>query len=50
MPDGGTEVLLFAKDPSSEWPTPFIFKSPVTLPAGTELYVTGTVRLTVNCY
>jgi len=49
-PDGGTEVLLFAKDFSSEWPTPFILKTPVTLPAGTELRVTGAIRLTISRY
>ena len=55
-PDGGTEVLLVARDPSQEWPTPFVFKTPVTLPAGTELSVTvyyaqaGSVRMIANRY
>ena len=49
-PDGGTEVLLFAKDFSPEWPTPFLFKTPATLPAGTELRVTGAARVTVSRY
>jgi len=39
-PDGSTEVLLFAKDPSLDWPTPYVFKSPVALPRGTELSIT----------
>jgi hypothetical protein len=56
-PDGSTEVLLFAKDFSFDWPTPYIFKSPVALPRGSELSVTtyyakssttGGVRLTVS--
>jgi hypothetical protein len=47
-PDGGTEVLLFAKDFSLDWPTPYILKNPVALPKGTELRVTGGIRLTVS--
>lgn len=55
-PDGGTEVLLLAREPSLEWPTPFVFQAPVTLPAGTELSVvvyyatSGGVRMTVSRY
>lgn len=40
-PDGGTEVLLFAKDPSTEWPTPYIFAEPVVLRRGTKILVTA---------
>ena len=52
--------LLFAKDFSLDWPTPYIFKNPVTLSQGTELlldayYTTSSVgpppagiRLTVS--
>jgi len=47
-PDGGTEVLLFAKDLRTDWPTPYIFKDPVKLPKGTELWVTPGVRVTVS--
>jgi len=36
-PDGGTDVLLFAKDFSSKWPTPFILAEPVVLRRGTVL-------------
>ena len=39
---GATQVLLFAKEPSAEWPTPYVFKKPVLLRAGTSLVVTGT--------
>jgi len=36
-PDGSTQVLLLAERPSADWPTPFVFKSPVRLARGTEL-------------
>jgi hypothetical protein len=52
-PDGGTEVLLFAKDIPEDWPTPYIFKEPVPVPRGTMLSVTaygGPVKLTVSAY
>jgi hypothetical protein len=59
-PDGGTEVLLFAKDLRLDWPTPYIFKDAVALPKGTELSVTAHysdsaqqnsgIRLTVSEY
>ena len=60
--DGSTEVLLFAKDLQMDWPTPYVFKAPVRLSAGTALSVTvyyhnassttqpGGVRLTVSRY
>ena len=41
MPDGGTNILLFAKNPPVEWPTPYILARPVLLPAGTELSVSA---------
>jgi len=41
MPDGGSQVLLFVKEPLQEWPTPYIFKEPVLLSKGTELAVTS---------
>lgn len=40
-PDGGTTVLLFAQDPSAEWPTPYILARPAIFPAGTELSVSA---------
>ena len=40
-PDGGTDVLLFAKDLQPDWPTPYIFKQPVAVRAGTEISVTA---------
>ena len=41
MPDGGTDILLFAKDPPVEWPTPYILARPVLLPAGTQVSVSA---------
>ena len=58
-PDGGTDILLFAKDIPADWPTPYIFAEPVLLPRGTVLSVTAystggpqpaTLRLTVSRY
>ena len=61
-PDGGTEVLLFAEGISLDWPTPYIFKTPVLLPKGSVLSTTayyanataaprpGGIRLTVSKY
>jgi hypothetical protein len=60
--DGSTQVLLFAKDLQQDWPTPYIFKEPIRLPAGSTLAVTayyanssatpqpGGIRLTVSRY
>jgi len=51
--DGGTDVLLFAKGFSQDWPTPYIFKEPVLLRRGTVLSVTaygGPVKLTASRY
>ena len=36
-PDGGTDVLLFAKDFSPKWPTPFVLAEPIVLRRGTVL-------------
>ena len=59
-PDGSKDVLLFAKDLPLDWPTPYIFKEPVMLRAGTELSATayyanggssprtGGIRLTIS--
>jgi len=55
-PNGGTDILLFAKDFSTDWPTPFIFATPVLLRKGTTVSVTaygspsGKLRLTVSRY
>jgi Cu/Ag efflux protein CusF/mono/diheme cytochrome c family protein len=39
MPDGTKQVLLFAKDIPLQWPTPYIFSTPVMLAKGAELSV-----------
>ena len=58
--DGGTDVLLFAKDIPPAWPTPYIFRNPVVLRRGTKVTVTAYIkdgtapsdgaRLTVSLY
>jgi hypothetical protein len=56
--DGGTDILLFAKDPSTEWPTPFILEQPRLIRRGTELSLVAhgmgpapaPVRVTVSRY
>jgi hypothetical protein len=35
--DGSREVLLWVKDAHQLWPTPYVFKKPVSLPAGSVL-------------
>lgn len=40
-PDGATKVLLLALDIAPDWPTPYVFAAPVTLPAGTRLSLVG---------
>ena len=39
MPDGTRQVLLFAQDIPLQWPTPYVFSTPVALVKGTELSV-----------
>jgi Cu/Ag efflux protein CusF len=60
--DGETDILLFARDFSVDWPTSYILRKPVHLPIGTELSVTAYsetpidasqthgVRLTISRY
>ena len=38
-PDGGTDVLLALTDPSVEWPTPYLLKTPRRLARGTDVFV-----------
>jgi len=42
-PDGGTDILLYARDVAAAWPTPFIFKTPTLVRRGSQL--TFSVRL-----
>ena len=56
--NGRTDILLFAKDFSIDWPTPYILETPMLLRKGTMLSVTayggpalpGRLRLTVSRY
>ena len=36
-PDGSRDVLLWVKDAHQLWPTPYVFKKPVSVPAGSVL-------------
>jgi hypothetical protein len=40
-PDGSVQVLLLVRDVLREWPTPYLVKTPVPLPKGTELLATA---------
>ncbi len=40
-PDGVVDTLLWLKDYRPDWPSSYVFKEPVTLPAGTRLTVTA---------
>lgn len=42
--NGATRILLFARDIPAEWPTPYIFDRPVSLPKGTQLSITEYYR------
>ena len=39
MPDGSAQVLLFAREIPLQWPTPYVFRRPVSLLKGTQLSV-----------
>lgn len=40
-PDGSREVLLWVKNFRQDWQTPYVFRNPVTLPAGSLLQATA---------
>jgi hypothetical protein len=40
-PDGVVQPLLWVHDYGHEWPTPYIFESPISLPRGTTISVTA---------
>jgi hypothetical protein len=51
--NGETRVLLFAKDFSADWPSPFIFKTPFALRHGSALVATShgsPVKVTLSRY
>jgi Cu/Ag efflux protein CusF len=39
LPAGPTQVLLFVRNIPIDWPTPYVYRQPVSLPKGTELTV-----------
>jgi hypothetical protein len=39
-PDGVVEPLLWVKDVRADWPTPYVFRSPISLARGTRLVMT----------
>lgn len=41
-PDGSVEVLLWIPRQRHDWPTPYVLRTPVHLPAGTTVVVTST--------
>lgn len=41
QPDGTVTTLLVVRDVLHDWPTPYIFETPLRLPAGTEVVVTS---------
>jgi len=41
LPDGSIEHLLWIRDKQSNWKQPYVFREPVSLPAGAKLQVTG---------
>ena len=47
-PDGTREVLLWVKNENAGWPTPYAFRQPIALPAGTVLRATALLGLAVN--
>lgn len=61
-PDGGTDILLFARDIPVDWPTPYVFAEAVPVMAGSRLRVTayyanssgaqrpGGIRVVVSAY
>jgi hypothetical protein len=57
-PEGGSGILLFAKDFSADWPTPYVFAKPILLRRNSVLSVTayrkdggnGPLRVTMSRY
>ena len=40
-PDGSTEVLLWIRNASQNWPTPYLYREPLQLPLGTRIRATA---------
>jgi hypothetical protein len=41
LPDGSVRPLLWLREPSTVWPSPYIYEDPVPLPKGARLRVTA---------
>ena len=48
LPDGSREPLLLIREPDPGWPTRFWFESPLSLPRGSQITVTATLRRGAN--
>jgi hypothetical protein len=42
--DGGTDILLYARDASAEWPTPYILKQPILIRRGSQITMVARMR------
>jgi len=57
-PDGGRDVLLYARDLPAEWPTPYILKQPILVRRGSQIVMVartkdgaaGSARVTLARY
>ena len=43
-PDGGTDILLYARDAPAAWPTPYILKQPMLVKRGSQLSFVAQVK------
>ena len=43
LPDGSVRPLLWLREPSARWPSPYVYDDPVPLPKGARLRVTAYV-------
>ena len=43
-PDGGTDILLYARDAAAEWPTPYILKRPLLLRRGSQITMVARMK------
>lgn len=43
LPDGSVRPLLWLREPSAVWPSPYVYEDPVPLPKGAKLRVTAYV-------
>jgi mono/diheme cytochrome c family protein len=42
--DGGTDILLYARDASAEWPTPYILKQPILVRRGSQITMVARMK------